>query len=79
MSATEQAMNIQALLDGISFPAEKTNIVAYAKDHGASGEALSMLEIMPDRSYNSMEELNKGLGLVEALPGQENIWVTKDE
>lgn len=74
MPATDSPLNLEALLDGLAFPAVRVEIVDYADAHGASEEALELLRAIPDRDYRSLTELNAGLGLVGRQPGGENLW-----
>lgn len=69
--------NLETLLDGIALPAAKTDIIAYAQTQGAGPEALELFYAMPERRYETMKEINKGLGLVEKLPGNENLWPSR--
>ncbi|WP_339716722.1 DUF2795 domain-containing protein [uncultured Sneathiella sp.] len=70
-------LNIVDVIDGISFPAEKVDIIAYAADQDAGPEAMNLLRAMPAGGYNSMEEINAALGLIEEEPGQMNLWPSK--
>lgn len=77
MQHNENTMNLEGLLDGIDFPATKLEIVTYAGDNGASEEALEAFRALPKQSYNSYYDVNSGLGLIEALPGNENLFSSK--
>jgi hypothetical protein len=77
MQDTEMEMNLETLLDGIDFPATKSEIVTYADDQGASEEALEAFRALPKQSYNSFYDVNSGLGMIESLPGNENLFSSK--
>lgn len=68
------APSVLELLDDMPFPVTKLDIAGYAEDHDASEEAMEMIRVMPDRVYNSIEEVNAGLGLIEDLPHTDNGW-----
>lgn len=74
MIATDMPVNMEEALDGIPFPAAKVQIITYADEQGASEEAMELLRALPVKSYNNMEEINAGLGLVEEQPGSKNLW-----
>ena len=74
MPATVMPMNLEEIIDGIEFPAAKVQIVDYAGEQGASEEAMEMLRALPVQNYDSMEEINNNLGLIEEQPGSENLW-----
>ena len=74
MFATDAPINVEEVLDGLSFPASKMQIIAYADDNDASEEAMEMLRAIPAKNYESMKAINKNLGLIEKQPGSENLW-----
>jgi hypothetical protein len=71
---TDLPPNILEVLDGMAFPATVIEIVSYAEDHDASEDVLDLIQAMPDRDYASLAEVSRHLGLIEELPGQENLW-----
>lgn len=74
MTDTDPPMNLEELLDGINFPAGRIEIISYAEGRDASEEALEALRALPDESYRNLQHINAHLGLIERLPGSENIW-----
>ncbi|MDR7300282.1 DUF2795 domain-containing protein [Haloactinomyces albus] len=48
-------------LQGLEFPAEKSDLVAYAEDRGAAEKTLRALESLPDGSYGSSEEVEQAV------------------
>ena len=65
---------ILELLETVSFPVTKVELVAHAEDHDASEEALEIIRAMPDRVYNSLQQINASLGLIEDLPHTDDGW-----
>ncbi len=74
MLATDAPVNVEEVLDGIPFPAAKVQIITYAGENDASEEVMEMLRALPVQNYDSMEEINNNLGLIEEQPGSENLW-----
>lgn len=75
-------MNLRELLDGMAYPVEKIEIIAYAIDHDASEEALEMLRALPHEHYKGPNLLNRDLGLIGQVAGSMNVWSsagTRDE
>lgn len=57
--------NIAEQLGGIDFPASKQDLVQHAQQGGTDGDAMEIIEQMPERTYNSMADVMKGVGEVE--------------
>lgn len=62
------------LLEGFNWPGSKIEIVDYIVDQSAGREVLSLYEGLPDRVFESYEDLEKSLGDIDKLPGQKNIF-----
>ncbi len=77
MTNIEGQINLEELLDGITFPTSKVEIIEYAEDQGASEEALEYFRAMRFKNYNNMQDINAVLGLIENQPGSENIWSSR--
>lgn len=74
MFATEAPINLETLLDGMAYPIATVEILDYAQDQDASEEALELLRGLPDREFDSLAEINRHLGRLAVLPGNENMW-----
>ena len=59
--------SIAHALHGIDFPKEKEEIISYAKQHEGQDnpDVIDVLERLPDRRYDSMADIEKGVGKVE--------------
>jgi len=66
--------DILELLDDMEFPASKIEIIDHAQDHDPGEDALMLLEAIPDRIYDDLHDLNRGLGLIEDLPHTDDGW-----
>lgn len=57
--------NIAKQLGGIDFPASKQDLVRHAEQGGSDPDAMEIIKQMPDRDYESMADVMKGVGEVE--------------
>lgn len=55
---TSNPMEIQKALSGMQFPADKQQIINYAKSKGASGEIINAINGLPDRQYTNSEDIS---------------------
>src|SRR2546423_1118589 len=67
---SQQAAELQVLLEGVALPASKRELVAYARkqDETAAGS----LDSIPDRDYRSLDEVG------EALTSAQRRWAEPD-
>jgi hypothetical protein len=71
-------LNMLEILDGVPLPATKQELIDYAQDHDASEDMLDQLQAMPGDTFNSISDINRHIGLVEDMPGSENLWSSAD-
>ncbi|MEA1673613.1 DUF2795 domain-containing protein [Nitrospirillum sp. BR 11163] len=57
--------NVAHYLRGVDFPADKQALIRKAKENGAEGEVLDMLEAMPDADYETAADVMKGYGAAD--------------
>ncbi len=57
--------NISHHLKGIEFPASRQDLVRHAQKGGADEEVLGVLKQMPERQYDNMADVMKGVGQAE--------------
>ena len=55
-------IELQKHLKGLSYPAHKDDIVKTAQDHGAGDDLASVLDRLPDQSYETPAEISKAVG-----------------
>lgn len=48
---------MKKILSGISYPANKSEIMDVAKKGNATQEEMNMVQKLPDKSYNNMSEV----------------------
>jgi hypothetical protein len=51
---------IAACLEGLVFPASRTDVLLYAASHGADAQVQTSLQRLPDRQYASVADLIMG-------------------
>jgi len=59
----EQAAIVQALLEGVDLPASKDDLIRYARLH--DGHEAALLERLPDREYERLDEVGEALAPVQ--------------
>lgn len=53
------AAQLQIYLKGISYPADKSELVERARDNGAPDNVINMLEKLPDKDYRRPTEVEE--------------------
>lgn len=48
---------LQVLLEGVPLPNERGSLVRYALHEGATGEQIALLQGLPDRRYDNIDEV----------------------
>jgi hypothetical protein len=56
---------LQVLLEGVALPVERSELLDYAMREGATPSQLGMLRRLPDRSYDSIDEIAEELVAVQ--------------
>jgi hypothetical protein len=56
---------LQVLLEGVSLPADRSSLVKYALSEGASGEQVALLQRLPEREYDTIDEVAEELSSVQ--------------
>jgi hypothetical protein len=62
---------LQVLLEGVPLPNELPSLVRYALHEGASGEQIALLQRLPDRRYDNIDEVGEELAHVQPRADQE--------
>ncbi|HLI05972.1 MAG TPA: DUF2795 domain-containing protein [Ktedonobacteraceae bacterium] len=50
------------LLDHIPYPIGKAQLVQFAQQHGANAQVMGILNHLPDKTFNSSQEVKDALG-----------------
>lgn len=61
---------LQVVLEGVPLPSERSSLVRYALNEGASGEQIALLQRLPEREYDTLDEV--GEELVRVQPAYEH-------
>jgi hypothetical protein len=56
---------LQVLLEGAPLPNERTSLVRYALHQGATGEQVAMLQRLPERRFDNIDEVAEQLVSVQ--------------
>lgn len=62
---SSRVAELQVLLEGVPLPAAKAVLIDYARRQDADGDALALLEALPDRDYYSLDEVGETLHPVQ--------------
>jgi Protein of unknown function (DUF2795) len=60
---------VGSILEGMPLPARRDEIVEHAEVEGADDELLAALRALPDREYESTDEVGEALRPIEPNPG----------
>jgi hypothetical protein len=56
---------LQVLLEGVPLPSQRSSLVRYATGEGATWQQLTLLRQLPERKFDSLDELAEGLICVQ--------------
>jgi hypothetical protein len=70
---------LQVLLEGVPLPNERSSLVRYAVGEGASGEQIAMLQRLPERRYDNIDQVAEELASVQPLDEHEVPHVPHEE
>jgi Protein of unknown function (DUF2795) len=56
---------LQVLLEGVSLPAERASLLSYALHEGGSGDQIALLQRLPERQYDNIDEVAEELQQVQ--------------
>lgn len=60
-------IQLQKHLKGVDYPVSKQDLIAHAKKQGADEKAISALEQMPDKQYETPTNVSKAISDSEQL------------
>lgn len=61
------------LLDHVPYPIGKSHLVQFAQQHGANEQIMGMLNHLPDKTFNSTQEVKDSFGGLGGLGNPENL------
>jgi Protein of unknown function (DUF2795) len=75
--STQTAVLIQVVLEGVSLPATKAELVEYARREDP--DAARLLEALPEREYRALDEVGEALAPVQPSRAQPEAAVPREE
>jgi hypothetical protein len=69
---------LQTLLEGVSLPASKAELISYAQENGGDASAIDLLAQLPDREYEAIDEVGEALAPVQPDSGSSHA-LPRDE
>src|SRR5438270_13838841 len=70
-SVHAQTAEIQVLLEGVSLPAAKDELIRYAREQDGDAAAVRLLARLPDREYRTLDEVGEMLAPVQPYPSDD--------
>jgi hypothetical protein len=58
---------VDQLLNRIPYPINTKDLVQFARQHGANDQVVGMLERLPDRTFNSPDDIRNTFGNLQNL------------
>ena len=62
---------LQVLLEGVPLPCERSSLLSYALHEGAAGRQIALLQRLPDRRFDSIDEVAECLVPVQPASDRE--------
>lgn len=60
-------MQAQKKVAGIRYPADRAELIDYARSHGADRELLACMRLMPERTYNDTQDVGHAFAMATGL------------
>jgi hypothetical protein len=76
---TQRAAELQVLLEGVSLPAARQELVDYASEQDDADRFLGDLRSLPDREYRTIDEVGEELMQVQPSSPGEPVGLPRDE
>lgn len=70
---------LQVVLEGVPLPAQLSSLVRYALAQGATGEQLAMLQRLPERCFDTIDEVAEELASVQPSREREEPHSPREE
>lgn len=63
----------------MKFPASREEAIIYATENGAADTALDLMRALPEKDFQSIEDINDSLGKMRHVQGEENIFASRKQ
>lgn len=60
---------INQILTMVPYPVGKAQLVQFAQEHNANPQIMTVLQMLPDKNYNSAQDVQNDLGKLGNLGG----------
>lgn len=70
---------LQVVLEGVPLPNERSSLVRYAVHQGATGEQIALLQALPERRFDNIDEVAEQLAPVQPPYEHEEPHEPEDE
>jgi hypothetical protein len=70
---------LQVVLEGVSLPAERSELLRYAAEQRADAQQLGLLRRLPERRYDTIDEVGEELVQVQPAYEQEEPHSPREE
>ena len=74
-----EVVALQSLLEGVALPAQKRDLIAYARDQPGGNEAVQLLERIPDGEYRSLDDVGETLLPVQPHAAKPPVRTPREE
>jgi hypothetical protein len=62
-------IQVEKFLKGLDYPVSKPDLIKYAQQHGADANAMSVLQQLPNRTFESPAGVSKAIGEIDRQSG----------
>ena len=77
--AIQRAAELQALLEGVSLPASRSELVGYARAQDGGESFVADLEALPDRQYRRLDDVAEELVAAQPQSAEQMAKVPREE
>jgi Protein of unknown function (DUF2795) len=74
-----EVATLQGLLEGVALPAQKRELIRYARDQENGERYVSLLERLPDKEYSTLDEVGEELAPVQPSSQHKDAELPRDE
>ncbi len=64
---------ISQLLNHVPYPIGKSHLVQFAQQHGTNDQIMGMINMLPDKTFNSAQDVQDSMGGLKNLGGLGNL------
>jgi hypothetical protein len=79
MFVYSEVATLQAVLEGVPLPAQKRDLIRYAREQKQGAGAVRLLDRIRDREYSSLDEVGEELAPVKPQKGAADSQLPRDE